>query len=235
MALLYMFRVTLNTQRSEKQHGITRQCYLQLNTTDKDKTTRILTKLQHKYTCLPERPYTALYSWWWVELSPETCRVKPLQRIKTQLLHLVVLISLLKSMMHGTTNIKLLLRVSYDSYSKHRKPFWPVYVMRTSRVSCDAENNFFYTLFGQKLSLSLKPPKYLSKIKHFTILEQTKFPCPVSQATDSHHSNALTFRHRASSIEDRRFATLQKTLFIYLINKYISLSDTRLTVHHWYK
>ena len=25
--------------------------------------------------------YTALYSWWWVRLSPETCRVKPL-RIK---------------------------------------------------------------------------------------------------------------------------------------------------------
>ena len=48
-----------NTQHSEKQHCITRQCYLQLNTTDNDKTTRILTKLQHKYTCLPERPYTA--------------------------------------------------------------------------------------------------------------------------------------------------------------------------------
>ena len=31
----------------------------------------------------------------------------------------------------------------------------------------------------------------------------------------------LTFRHRASSIKDRRFATLQRTLFIYLINKYI--------------
>ena len=47
--------------------------------------------------------------------------------------------------------------------------------------------------------------------------------------------NWLNFRQRASSIEDRRFATLQRTLFIYLINKYISLSDTCLTVHHWYK
>jgi hypothetical protein len=45
----------------------------------------------------------------------------------------------------------------------------------------------------------------------------------------------LTFRHRASSIEDRRFATLQRTLFMFLINKYISLSDICLTVHHWYK
>ena len=42
----------------------------------------------------------------------------------------------------------------------------------------------------------------------------------------------LTFRHRASYIEGRRFATLQRTLFIYLINKYISLSDICLTVHH---
>jgi hypothetical protein len=33
--------------------------------------------------CLPARPYTALYSWWWVELSPETCRIKPLRRINT--------------------------------------------------------------------------------------------------------------------------------------------------------
>ena len=36
-----------------------------------------------------------MYYWWWVRLSPETCRVKPLRRIKTQLLHLVGLISLL--------------------------------------------------------------------------------------------------------------------------------------------
>ena len=44
--------------------------------------------------------------------------------------------------------------------------------------------------------------------------------------------NSLTFRHRASSTQGRRFATLQRTLFIYLINKYISLSDICLTVHH---
>ena len=36
-----------------------------------------------------------MYSRWWVRLSPETCRVKPLWRIKTQLLHLFGLISLL--------------------------------------------------------------------------------------------------------------------------------------------
>ena len=29
----------------------------------------------------------------------------------------------------------------------------------------------------------------------------------------------LTFMHRASSLQDRRFATLQTTLLIYLINK----------------
>jgi len=44
----------------------------------------------------------------------------------------------------------------------------------------------------------------------------------------------LTFRHRSFSMQDMRFATLQRTLFIYLINKYrpISLSDIYLTVHH---
>ena len=42
----------------------------------------------------------------------------------------------------------------------------------------------------------------------------------------------LTFRHCASSIQDRHFSTLQRTLFIYLINKYISLSDICLTMHH---
>ena len=38
-----------------------------------------------------------MYSWWWVRLSPETCRVKPLRRIKMQLLLLVGLISLIYS------------------------------------------------------------------------------------------------------------------------------------------
>jgi len=31
----------------------------------------------------------------------------------------------------------------------------------------------------------------------------------------------LTFRHHASYIQDRRTATPQSTLFIYLVNKYI--------------
>ena len=44
--------------------------------------------------------------------------------------------------------------------------------------------------------------------------------------------NQLTFRHRASSIKDRSFATLQRKFFMYLINKCISLSDICLTVHH---
>ena len=42
----------------------------------------------------------------------------------------------------------------------------------------------------------------------------------------------LTFRHRTSCTWDRLFSTLQRTLFIYLINNYISLSDICLTVHH---
>ena len=44
-------------------------------------------------------------------------------------------------------------------------------------------------------------------------------------------SFSLTFRHRASCIWDGHFTTLQRTLFIYLINKYISVYDICLTVH----
>jgi len=42
----------------------------------------------------------------------------------------------------------------------------------------------------------------------------------VGSTTGMAHS---AFRRHASSIKDRRSATLQRTLFIYLINKYISL------------
>ena len=38
--------------------------------------------------------------------------------------------------------------------------------------------------------------------------------------------------HNKYSIQDRRFAALQRAIFIYLINKYISISDICLTVHH---
>ena len=53
---------------------------------------------------------------------------------------------------------------------------------------------------------------------------------PYSKVSDK--ALTLTFRHRASSVQDMHFATLQRTLFIYLINKYISLTDICLTVHH---
>ena len=48
-------------------------------------------------------------------------------------------------------------------------------------------------------------------------------------------SRGLTFRHCRHVYRDRRFTTLQRTLFIYLIKQCISLSDICLTVHHWYK
>ena len=54
----------------------------------------------------------------------------------------------------------------------------------------------------------------------------------VCDAENIGRANILTFRHRASSIQDRHFTTLQRTLFICLINKYISLSDICLTVNH---
>ena len=67
-------------------------------------------------------------------LSPETCRIKPLRRIKTQLLHLVGLISLLQSMMLGTTNIKLPKKSHTDPEGciLHRQQL--VHTSRTSSV-----------------------------------------------------------------------------------------------------
>ena len=59
-----------------------------------------------------------------------------------------------------------------------------------------------------------------------------RHPCFKSERKLQFYISTLTFRHRTSSIYDRRFAALQRTLFIYLINKYISLSDICLTVHH---
>jgi len=54
-----------------------------------------------------------------VRLSPETCRVKPLRRIKTQLLHLVGLISLLYSRRYVWRCVNTVL-------SWIRKPNWEV-------------------------------------------------------------------------------------------------------------
>jgi len=45
-------------------------------------------------------------------------------------------------------------------------------------------------------------------------------------------SRGLTLGNVRPVYRDRRFATLQRMLFIYLIKKYISLSDICLTVHH---
>ena len=54
-----------------------------------------------------------MYSWWWVRLSPETCRVKPLRRIKTQLLHLVGLISL------HISSLTYVRKLAINCYSLH--------------------------------------------------------------------------------------------------------------------
>ena len=46
----------------------------------------------------------------------------------------------------------------------------------------------------------------------------------------------INFWHRASCILGQAFHySPENAFFIYLINKYISLSDICLTMHHWYK
>ena len=53
-----------------------------------------------------------MYSWWWVGLSPETCRVKHLRRINRNCCISLELFHY-KSMMNGTTNIKFVCLVNY--------------------------------------------------------------------------------------------------------------------------
>ena len=54
-------------------------------------------------------------------------------------------------------------------------------------------------------------------------LESTKAKGKITLSMPTKHIENvdITFRHRASCIKERRFATLQRTLFMYLINKYI--------------
>ena len=61
-----------------------------------------------------------IYSWWWARLSPETCRVKPLRRIKTQLLHLVGLIHYYKAWCSEPQILKTSPSSSYRLHSTHR-------------------------------------------------------------------------------------------------------------------
>jgi len=65
----------------------------------------------------------------------------------------------------------------------------------------------------------------------------TLFTCPVPYRTASKQQvtgrpTCLTFRHRASCLLGQAFHYSPENAFIYLINKYISLSDIWLTVHH---
>jgi len=74
--------------------------------------------------------------------------------------------------------------------------------------------------------------------RHPTIQNSIKLNLSDSRTTNSYGRRntacRLTFRHRASFILGQEFRYSPRTLFIYLINKYISLSDVCLTVYHWY-
>ena len=108
---------------------------------------------------------------------------------------------------------------------------WLVYITETGCVHCAVRTGSLYIIqiicfvwiSEQKAVISLYSIDWL-----VYITETGCVHCAV-------RTGCLTFRHRASSICDSHFATLQKTLFIFLINKYISLSDIYLTVRHWYK
>ena len=78
--------------------------------------------------------------------------------------------------------------------------------------------------FGNVSSLAERPILFRSHIK----LVCDYAPPPKKNI----HIFPLTFRHRASCILGQAFHYSPENVFIYLINKYISLSDICLTVHH---
>ena len=82
-----------------------------------------------------------MYSWWCVRLWPETCRVKALRRIKTQLLHLVGLISpIYDGQSHNSVHHRQLITkiIYYWSKISFERPenggnfysFWAIIVVR---------------------------------------------------------------------------------------------------------
>jgi len=81
-----------------------------------------------------------MYSWWWVRLSPETCRVQPLRSIKTQLLHLVGLISLLMIVL-STTQHKICPLRSLSNLSNTNIKRFSAQLRWVQRVS-----NFYFIL-----------------------------------------------------------------------------------------
>ena len=115
------------------------------------------------------------------------------------------------------TRLELLIDISFV-YWEICLGFYPVILLMTKRTN------------RRKVNISEYPPltKELTKSSAcaFNALRTGLLNCLNAL------SRGLTFRHVHPVYRDRRFATLQRTLFIYLINKYISLSDICLTVHH---
>ena len=118
-------------------------------------------------------------------------------------------------------------KISYFLLSPAR-----IHVANQSDVSSDRHLNLFTAVNFEsqiRLFISNKEVVRISRNDQNSLLIDIQTLQGVQRSTEL---DGLTFRHRASSIQDRHFVTLQRTLIIYLINKYISLSDICMTVHH---
>ena len=141
-------------------------------------------------------------------------------------LTLITLICLSATTILRLTQLRTHLSCIWATYSMYRQHImfvsfvWgtSMYLYLTGNLEC------LLPFLSTTINWSLKPfsPSSFYSAYFSIIFIETQATC-------------LTFRHRSFSMQDRRFASLQRTLFMYLINKYISLSDICLTVHHWYK
>ena len=112
------------------------------------------------------------------------------------------------------------------------KHFKSRFIICTSLSQIPILSSGFMYQFSGLLQYITRNLSCLTELTVFCEIQNLSAPIMKKKQPYGTTAFSLTFRHRASSIQDRHFATLQRTLFIYLINKYISLSDIGLTVHH---
>ena len=108
-------------------------------------------------------------------------------------------------------------------------------LVSVSKYFFDKKENFWQAeqlVDHQELDCPLKLFSYINRKKHTSDGKAKKYGLWNKLRKSCKQMCNLTFRHRASCILGQAFHYSPEKAFYYLINKYISLSDICLTVHH---
>ena len=95
-----------------------------------------------------------MYSWWWVELSPEICRVKPLRRINATVASCWIYFTSERPSFTPIQNKR-------QNYSSVRKPLPFPFYPRLKGRHCT-----LHTLFGSYRPLYLRHSHYIRSQRH---------------------------------------------------------------------